>query len=142
MVRVLSLIAVLCLSACSKGTPAPARAAVVPTPAATAATTATAKLAAQTTAAGAATQDAPAVKAVPAQLPDVLARVNGETITKTDFEKAVKNIEARAGGPVPADQRGSPMNSTQTVFHTSSKKSSGSIRSGWRIPSSASARRS
>lgn len=112
MVRVLSLIAVLCLSACSKGTPAPAGAAVAPTPAATAATAPAAKLASQTTAAAAATQDAstaaqeaPAVKAVPPQLPDVLARVNGETITKTDFEKAVKNIEARAGGPVPADQR-------------------------------------
>jgi peptidyl-prolyl cis-trans isomerase C len=102
---VLSLIAVLCLSACSKGTPAPAGAAVAPRPAATAATPATAKLAAQTTTTGAATQDSPAVKAVPTQLPDVLARVNGETITKTDFEKAVKNIEARAGGPVPADQR-------------------------------------
>lgn len=102
MVRVLSLIAVLCLSACSKGTPTPAGAAVAPRPAAT---TATAKLAAQTTAASASTQDAPAVKPVPPQLPDVVARVNGETITKGDFEKAVKNIESRAGGPVPADQR-------------------------------------
>ena len=44
-------------------------------------------------------------KPVPAQLPDVLARVNGESITKGDFERAVASIEARAGGPVPPDQR-------------------------------------
>jgi peptidyl-prolyl cis-trans isomerase C len=48
---------------------------------------------------------AEAVKPVPEQLPDVLARVNGESITKADFEDAVKTVEARAGGPVPADQR-------------------------------------
>jgi peptidyl-prolyl cis-trans isomerase C len=34
-----------------------------------------------------------------------MARVNGETITKGDFEKAVHSIEQRAGGPVPTDQR-------------------------------------
>ena len=45
------------------------------------------------------------VKPVPAQLPEVLARVNGESITKADFEDAVKSVEARAGGPVPEDQR-------------------------------------
>lgn len=47
----------------------------------------------------------PAIKPVPAELPDVLARVNGETISRGDFEKALRNIEGRAGGPVPADQR-------------------------------------
>jgi peptidyl-prolyl cis-trans isomerase C len=44
-------------------------------------------------------------KPVPAQLPDVIARVNGEAIGKGDFEKAIKSIEGRAGQPVPADQR-------------------------------------
>src|SRR5262245_13283217 len=44
-------------------------------------------------------------KPVPAQLPDVLARVNGDTITKAEFERALKSIEQRAGGPVPADRR-------------------------------------
>jgi peptidyl-prolyl cis-trans isomerase C len=44
-------------------------------------------------------------KPVPAQLPDVLARVNGDTITKADFERALATIEQRAGGPVPADRR-------------------------------------
>ena len=48
--------------------------------------------------------DAPA-KPVPAQLPEVVARVNGEAIAKTEFEKAIRNVEGRAGQPVPADQR-------------------------------------
>jgi peptidyl-prolyl cis-trans isomerase C len=44
-------------------------------------------------------------KPVPAQLPEVLARVNGEAISKSDFDRAVQAVEARAGGPVPAEQR-------------------------------------
>ena len=44
-------------------------------------------------------------KPVPAELPDVLARVNGETVTKSDFDRAVQAVEARAGGPIPPDQR-------------------------------------
>ncbi len=47
----------------------------------------------------------PAAKPVPAELPDLVARVNGEAISKADFEKALQNIEANAGGPVPPDQR-------------------------------------
>jgi peptidyl-prolyl cis-trans isomerase C len=46
-----------------------------------------------------------AVQPVPAQLPDVIARVNGEAISRADFEEAVQEVEAQAGGPVPADQR-------------------------------------
>jgi peptidyl-prolyl cis-trans isomerase C len=42
---------------------------------------------------------------MPAQLPDVLARVNGENVTRKEFEEFVQNLEGRAGGPVPADQR-------------------------------------
>jgi peptidyl-prolyl cis-trans isomerase C len=42
---------------------------------------------------------------VPAQLPDVVARVNGEDISKGDLETAVGELEARAGQPMPADQR-------------------------------------
>jgi len=52
-----------------------------------------------------AAQPAAADKPVPVELPDVIARVNGEAINKGEFEKAVKSIEQRAGGPVPADQR-------------------------------------
>jgi len=44
-------------------------------------------------------------KPVPAQLPDVVARVNGESVTKAEFERAIAAIEARAGAPMPVDQR-------------------------------------
>lgn len=47
----------------------------------------------------------PAAKPVPAQLPDVLARVNGETIGKAEFEEAIRAIEGRAGRPVPPEKR-------------------------------------
>jgi peptidyl-prolyl cis-trans isomerase C len=47
----------------------------------------------------------PPAQPVPAQLPEVVARVNGESITKAEFELAVKTVEARAGQPVPAAQR-------------------------------------
>lgn len=46
-----------------------------------------------------------AVKPVPAQLPDVIARVNGTNIERGEFERAVRSLEAQAGGPVPAEQR-------------------------------------
>ena len=53
----------------------------------------------------AAAQDAAAPKPVPAQIPNVLAHVNGEDVTKADLDRAVQALEARAGGPVPAEQR-------------------------------------
>jgi peptidyl-prolyl cis-trans isomerase C len=43
-------------------------------------------------------------KPVPAELPAVLARVNGQDITKADFERALRVVEQRAG-PVPAARR-------------------------------------
>lgn len=46
-----------------------------------------------------------AVKPLAAKLPDVLARVNGETITLKEVEDAIHNLEGRAGGPLPPDQR-------------------------------------
>jgi peptidyl-prolyl cis-trans isomerase C len=68
--------------------------------------------AAQTTGTAAAARPAQApaaapdpVKPVPAELPDVVARVNGEAIAKVDLERAVSEVEARAGQPMPADQR-------------------------------------
>ena len=42
---------------------------------------------------------------VPAVIPDVLARVNGETVTKSEFDEAVAALEQRNQGPVPPDQR-------------------------------------
>jgi len=90
---------VMMLSACSRSTAADAKPQVAPA-------------AQPTTAARPAGQGAPAApaaeppaKPVPAQLPEVVARVNGEAINKTDLENAVKGLEGRAGGPVPADQR-------------------------------------
>lgn len=59
---------------------------------------------------GAATASQPAKpaeppKPVPAQLPEVIARVNGEEIKKAELDQIVKTMEARAGQPVPADRR-------------------------------------
>lgn len=45
------------------------------------------------------------VKPVPAQLPDVLATVDGEKIERWELEGAIKGMEARAGSPIPADRR-------------------------------------
>jgi len=45
-------------------------------------------------------------KPVPAVLPAVVARVNGEDIKKEDFEKMIKTIEANNGGrTIPPDRR-------------------------------------
>ena len=46
-----------------------------------------------------------APKPVPPEIPNVLARVNGEAIERWEFDNAVKRIEARAGAPVPAEKR-------------------------------------
>lgn len=88
MLRLLPLIVVLAAVACSKSDPAAAAAAQT-APAAT----------------GAQAPAAPAIKPVPAQLPEVIARINGEAIPKAEFEKAVQTVEAQNGAPVPADQR-------------------------------------
>jgi peptidyl-prolyl cis-trans isomerase C len=86
---------VAAVAACSKSAVADAKPQV--TPAATA-------LAAKQASPAAPAPEA-AAKPVPAQLPEIVARVNGEAINKTDLENAVKGLEGRAGGPVPADQR-------------------------------------
>ena len=44
-------------------------------------------------------------KPFPAVLPEVLARVNGETITRPEFEEAIGALEQRNQAPVPPDQR-------------------------------------
>ena len=43
-------------------------------------------------------------KPVPAQLPDVLAKVNGQDVKKADFDMLVKDMEL-GQGPIPADRR-------------------------------------
>jgi len=58
---------------------------------------------------GASASAAPATpgpaKPVPAVIPDVVARVNGESVTKAEFEEALAALEQRNQGPVPPDQR-------------------------------------
>jgi peptidyl-prolyl cis-trans isomerase C len=48
---------------------------------------------------------APAVKPVPAQLPDIVAKVNDEDVKKNELDMAVRTLEDRARSPVPAEQR-------------------------------------
>ena len=96
LVPVLALAAAVGLVGCSKGSATPEKAAEA--------------LGLNTDAKPAAAQGAGAAPAEPpkpvaAQLPDVLARVNGDAIMKADFERALKTIEQRAGGPVPAERR-------------------------------------
>ena len=85
MTRVLTLIVAIALAACSRSTPAVASS-ESPSPQATPPAEA-------------------AAKPVPAQFPDVVARVNGQTISRDDLQQAVGELEARAGQSVPADQR-------------------------------------
>ena len=98
MRRAISIFVVVMLAACSRSTAANAKPQATPAPAAPAA--------AQSTPPPAAAQlQPPAPKPVPAQLPAVVARVNGEDINAAELENAVRGLEGRAGGPVPADQR-------------------------------------
>jgi peptidyl-prolyl cis-trans isomerase C len=55
--------------------------------------------------AGPAAPAVPAVQPVPAQLPEVLARVNGEDVKKAELDMAVKTLEDRARTSVPPEQR-------------------------------------
>jgi peptidyl-prolyl cis-trans isomerase C len=48
---------------------------------------------------------APAAKPVPAELPAVVARVNGEEIKKDEFERMLKTLERNAGQPIPPERR-------------------------------------
>ena len=44
-------------------------------------------------------------KPVPAVIPPVIARVNGEDVKKEDFDRIIHTMEARAGQPIPPDRR-------------------------------------
>ncbi|MCX6539161.1 MAG: peptidylprolyl isomerase [Acidobacteria bacterium] len=46
-----------------------------------------------------------AAKPVPAQLPDVVAKVNGEDVTRAELDMAVRTLEQRARNTVPPEQR-------------------------------------
>lgn len=47
----------------------------------------------------------PPAKPVPAQLPEVVAKIDSEAISKTEFEGTIRQIEGRAGRPVPPQER-------------------------------------
>lgn len=98
MIQVVALLTVLAVCGCSRNTPAASSASLSSAPAA-----APVQAPAQSQAPAAPAVTPP--KPVPAQLPDVIARVNGEVIDKAEFENAVRSLEGRAGGQVPADQR-------------------------------------
>jgi peptidyl-prolyl cis-trans isomerase C len=99
----LSVASIVGLAGCRKA-PAPSSS----TPSTAAPPTAAPPAAAAKAAAPATAQppaDAAAPKPMPANIPPVLARVNGEAIERWEFDNAVKRVEARAGGPVPPDKR-------------------------------------
>ena len=83
MIQLLLVVLLAIVSACNRSAAAP------PEPAPAAATPAAAEPS----------------KPVPAVIPDVVARVNGETVTKQQFEDAVAALEQRSQGPVPPEQR-------------------------------------
>jgi peptidyl-prolyl cis-trans isomerase C len=89
----------LVTSACSKA-PAQQTGATPPAPG-----TSTAAAAAASAAPGQPGAATPAVKPVPATLPDVVARVNGDPVSKMEFEDAIRSLEAQAGQGVPYDKR-------------------------------------
>jgi peptidyl-prolyl cis-trans isomerase C len=115
------LAAALVPAAACKKSPAPAAAATAaPTPAATAAPA--------TAAPGTPAAAAPAApKPVPAQLPEVLAKVNGQDVRKTDFDMMVKDMEL-GQGPIPPTRRDEVLRTaldrmiTYTVLSQEAKK--------------------
>jgi peptidyl-prolyl cis-trans isomerase C len=44
-------------------------------------------------------------KPVPATIPPVIARVNGQDVKKEEFDRIIHTMEARAGQPIPPDRR-------------------------------------
>jgi peptidyl-prolyl cis-trans isomerase C len=44
-------------------------------------------------------------KPLPAQLPQVIAKVNGDQVERWEVETAIKGVEGRAGSPIPPERR-------------------------------------
>jgi peptidyl-prolyl cis-trans isomerase C len=72
-----------------------------------------------TQAAAKAPEAPPAPKPLPEQLPDVLARVNGQEVKKADFDMLVRDLEL-GQGPIPAERRTEVLRGTldQLVTYT------------------------
>ena len=114
MRRVLPVLLLVFASACSKEkAPSPEPAGSAPAPNASAAATAPATAGTPATPPTPGAGDPPPaaafVSSVPAKLPDVLARINGEPVNKAEFEKTLSGIERQLeqqnGAPVPPVER-------------------------------------
>jgi peptidyl-prolyl cis-trans isomerase C len=95
--RIAALILMLSLAGCSSSSPE--------TPVGQAGDSSAAPGAVTAPNSGASTIPAEPARPVPAQLPEVVAYVNGEPISRADVELGISELEARAGQPVPAGQR-------------------------------------
>lgn len=102
MTRFAPFVIVLVLAACTRNTPAAASSDETASPGAAAPA---ATLASGQATPAAQTQQAP--PPVPAQLPEVVARVNGEAISRAELQAAVEQLEAQAGRPMPPEKRDS-----------------------------------
>ena len=100
---VLMFLVMVLSGACSKQQPSAAKTTAGPQPAAAA--QGAAAPGAQAATPGTSAAAAPAVKPVPAQLPEVVARVNSEDVKKAELEMAIKTLEDRARSAVPPEQR-------------------------------------
>jgi peptidyl-prolyl cis-trans isomerase C len=94
--RAATVFVITALAACSRTAPANATPQATPAPAAQSASAPPAPAQAPA--------PAPAAKPVPPQLPEIVARVNGEAISGKELDDAVREIAGRAG-PVPPDER-------------------------------------
>ena len=96
MVRLIALVLLVALTACSRGASEETPPSDAPTGAVPSSATDLPP--------GAALTAGPVAAPVPADLPAVVARINGDEIRKADFEKALRNLERRAGS-VPDNER-------------------------------------
>jgi len=88
------LIVVLTVIACRKAPAASAQAASTPAP-----------TSGQVAAPSGKPATATPPKPVPAEFPEVVARVNGEDVKKADFERMIRTLEQRAGQKIPTERR-------------------------------------
>jgi peptidyl-prolyl cis-trans isomerase C len=104
----IGVIALALIGACNRQPAAAATqssAAPAPKPAATGSQPPAPASGAATPAAPGAPQEPEKPKPVPAVLPQVLAKIDGQPVGREELEKAVKDAEARAGRTVPAEER-------------------------------------
>jgi peptidyl-prolyl cis-trans isomerase C len=104
--RLVPLLALLALGACSSPPADPERTAAPATPAPRADIPAPADAPeAAETIPEAARDDRPAVAPVPRHLPAVVARVNGAEVSRVEFEDVIRGVEASIGSEVPPEER-------------------------------------